>query len=228
MERRESEEKDTDNNNTWYSLIRDQSATSGIILCIPCGTCLGRFWRCPTSSYRAARRRGWWPGGPSLSTDAPASVATSSDRWITTNWVGRWKPRCGRFPSETSRGGTLISRPTPRWMGITNGKRYPWIRARRFIRTLYRTAGPGCLRLPSSSAPPRTLFSRRPLAWMYWSVWSSPRAAALPARWRSTRRTEQTSSTQGSRVTDRFRALPARGQPLLTTTHTSQVDIRHF
>lgn len=58
---------------------------------------------------------------------------------------------------------------------------------------------------------------------MYWSVWPCLRAAALRAPWRSTRRTAQTSSTQGGRVTDKSRVPDARGRQTLTTTHTSQV-----
>ena len=44
-----------------------------------------RIRRCLTYSYRPAHWRGWWPGGPSPSTDAPVSVATSSDRSIMTS-----------------------------------------------------------------------------------------------------------------------------------------------
>lgn len=138
-----SKDANTYNSNIWYTHKGSISQIGHFVFWFL--TVFGEVWRCPTFSCRAARWRGWWPEGPFLFTNVLASVVTFSDRWITTNWSGRWKPNCGRFPRETSRDGTLISTPTPRWMVITNGKKAPWIRPRSSIRTLFRSAGPGWL-----------------------------------------------------------------------------------
>lgn len=188
-----------------------------------CGVLLGRVWRCPTYSYRAAHWRGWWLGGPFPSTDAQVSVATSSDQSIMTSWAGRWSQSCGRFPSGTSRGGTLISRATNRWMGITSGKRSPWIRPRCFMWTQHRSTGPECRRLQSNRCHLRTLRSQRHPVWMYRSGWPCPRVAALSPRPRSIRRTARTNSTQGNRLRNWLRVSDASGQHLLTA-RTSPVN----
>lgn len=73
--------------------------------------------------------------------------------------------------------------------------------------------------------------SQKPLLWLFWNAWRclKPAAAAvaIPAPLKSTRRTAQISSTQGSRSADRSRVLDARGRHLPTpTTYTSQVNSR--